>query len=157
MLQKTRWGILLEILNLVVLYGQWIVAVRGSLNRLIGVTTSAVGLAMVILALTLWTAVAPLVFRARGQVMTMPEVLVTEGPYRCTRHPLYMGHVVFISAGVLVSGALDLFLVTPLLWIIAPIASRYEEHTRLRPRFSCRFGDGFYRRSSTWESLSDCK
>lgn len=135
LLRKTQWGIPLGILNLAILYGSWIAAIRDSLNRLTVGANVAVGLGMVMTALILWVVAYPLILPVRGQVLTMPEALVTKGPYRWTRHPMYVGHVMFISGGVFAVGALEVFLVTPVLWIIVMIASRYEEHTRLEPRF----------------------
>jgi protein-S-isoprenylcysteine O-methyltransferase Ste14 len=70
---------------------------------------------------------------------TVPRTLLTEGPYRSTRHPLYVGHVLLISGGVLAFASLELFLLTPIIWVIAAIASRYEENTRLRPQFGEEF------------------
>jgi protein-S-isoprenylcysteine O-methyltransferase Ste14 len=134
-LQKTRWGILLALLTVAALYGPWLLAIRGSPHLFeLGLHT-LVGLGLVLIALYLWVAAAPLILRDRGQVMTIPERLVTEGPYRWTRHPLYVGHALFIGGGVLASGALEVFLVIPLLWVIAAVASRYEEVSRLEPLF----------------------
>jgi len=135
LLQKSRWGVLLGILNLVVLYGPWIIVVYCSFNQPNISLTTVIGFGMVIIALILWRKATPLLFKARGQVMTVPKNLVAEGPYRWTRHPLYVGHVLLISGGMLASGALEIFLETPILWIIAAIASKYEEKTRLEPLF----------------------
>jgi protein-S-isoprenylcysteine O-methyltransferase Ste14 len=135
LLQKTRWGILLGILNFTVLYGPWIVAVLRLPDYLTNGATAASGLVMLIAGLILLIVTAPLILRAPGQMRTVPRTLLTEGPYRWTRHPLYVGHALLISGGVLAFASLELFLVTPILWVIAAIASRYEENTRLKPQF----------------------
>ncbi|OGP60434.1 MAG: hypothetical protein A2V67_19045 [Deltaproteobacteria bacterium RBG_13_61_14] len=135
LLQKTRWGILLGLVSAGVVYGPWLLAIRGSPHRFeLGLHTLP-GLGLVLIALYLWVAAAPLILRDRGQIKTMPQALVTAGPYRWTRHPLYVGHALFIGGGVLASGALEVFLMIPLLWVIAAVASRYEEVSRLEPLF----------------------
>ena len=139
LLQKTRWGILLGALNLAFLYGPWIVAILRSPNYLAEEAAAAIGLGMLITGLILLIATAPLNLRAPGQMRTMPKTLLTKGPYRWTRHPLYMGHVLLISGGVLALASVELFLVTPLLWVVAAIASLFEENTRL----NLQFGEAF--------------
>ena len=135
LLQKTRWGILLGVLNLALLYGPWIIAILRSPSYLTEEVAAVIGLGMLITGLILLIAAASLNLRAPGQMRTMPETLLTKGPYRWTRHPLYMGNVLLISGGVLALASFELFLVTPLLWVIAAIASRYEDNTRLKPQF----------------------
>jgi len=134
-LQKTRWGMLLALVNAGVLYGPWLMAMRGSPLLFDLGWHTPIGLGLMLLGLLLWITAYPLILRDRGQVMTIPERLVTEGPYRWTRHPLYVGHALVIGGGVLASGALEVFLVIPLLWVIAAVASRYEEVSRLEPLF----------------------
>jgi protein-S-isoprenylcysteine O-methyltransferase Ste14 len=139
LLQKTRKGILLGIFNSAVLYGPWIVAALKSPDYLTDGATAATGIVMLIAGLILLIAAVPLILRAPGQMRSMPEALLTKGPYRWTRHPLYVGHVLLISGAVLTFASLDLFLLTPILWVIAAIASRYEESTRLRHQFGQEF------------------
>ena len=135
LLEKTRWGISLALLTVAFLYGPWVMAVRSSAHGFYFGLQVPMGLALALIALYLWIAAAPLILRDRGQIMTRPQALVTTGPYRWTRHPLYVGHALFIGGGVLASGALEVFLLTPLLWVIAAIAGRYEERSRLGPIF----------------------
>lgn len=90
LLQKTRWGILLGILNLTVLYGPWIVAVLRLPDYFTDGATAATGLVMLTAGLILLIVTAPLILRAPGQMRTVPITLLTKGPYRWTRHPLYV-------------------------------------------------------------------
>jgi protein-S-isoprenylcysteine O-methyltransferase Ste14 len=139
LLQKTRKGILLGIFNSAVLYGPWIAAALKSPHHLTDRVAAATGVVMLIAGLIILIAAAPLILRAPGQMRSMPEALLTKGPYRWTRHPLYVGHVVLISGAVLAFASIELFLLTPILWVIAAIASRYEESTRLRHQFGQEF------------------
>ena len=135
LLEKTRWGILLALLTVAALYGPWVMAIRGSPHRFEPGLHTMAGLGLALVALYLWAAAAPLILRDRGQIKTMPQALVTAGPYRWTRHPLYVGHVLFIGGAVLASGAWEVFLMTPILWVIAAITGSYEERSRLQPLF----------------------
>ena len=135
LLLKTRWGVLLGLVNAGALYGPWLMAIRGSPLLFERGWHTLIGLGLMLIGLLLWITAGPLILRDRGQVMTLPQRLVTEGPYRWTRHPLYVGHAFFISGGVLFSGVLEVFLLTPILWAVAAIASRYEERSRLEPLF----------------------
>ena len=134
LLSRTRRGILLAPLVVLALYGSWFgAAYRSFLGIRLGFEMFA-GLAMLAVAFGLWMA-APSILRADTRLNTWPEQLVTTGLYHWVRHPLYLGHVLFISAVLLMAGATSVFLETPLLWILAYVVARYEETTRLVPRF----------------------
>jgi len=69
---------------------------------------------------------------------TMPERLVTEGPYAYTRNPMYLGHLIFLAG-------LALTLHSALAALIA-VASAVFFHLRVRKderRLSERFGAGY--------------
>jgi len=139
LLSRTRRGVLLAPLVLLTLYGPWFVAAyRVPLGVRLGFELFA-GLAMIVVACGLWMAAGPLILRNNPRWTTWPEQLVTTGPYHWVRHPLYLGHVLFISAVLLMAGATSVFLETPLLWILAYVVARYEETTRLEPRFKKAF------------------
>ena len=76
-----------------------------------------------------------------GQGMkTMPERLVTEGPYAWTRNPMYLGHLIFLAG-------LALTLRSELGAIVA-LANLAFFHTRVRKdekRLSERFGEPYVR------------
>ena len=135
MLPKSRLAGILAFVNLIVLYCPWIIAIWHSHICYTCIIFRLLGLCMIATALALWKTAAPLILRVPGQLRAMPEKIVTEGPFRHTRHPLYVGHVLFISGGLLIFGALKIFMETPLVWGIAAIAALYEENTRLKPHF----------------------
>lgn len=139
LLARTRHGICLVPSMFAVLYGPWIAASYVERSGIRWDLEMPVAVAMVVLAVVLWLTGGPMILRADRQLTTYPETLVTAGPYRWVRHPLYLGHVLFISALPLMAGADAVFLETPILWILASIVSRYEEVSRLTPRFGDEF------------------
>jgi|GEM_PF-2266966 len=138
LLARTRSGILLCPINFCLLYGPWVMAIviclQGCPLFQYRVPLAALGFCMVISGILLWIWAIPYIAAVPGQLETKPQELVTMGPYRWTRHPLYLGHVFFISGNVLIF-APSLFPETIILWIVAAIASKYEERTRLEPQF----------------------
>ena len=141
LLEKTRWGVLLGLVNVGLLYGPWVVLGWASFAGASFSLATVLGIAMMIVAIMLFVTGATPILRVHGQWKTRPESLVTTGPYRFVRHPLYVGHALLIGGGILTAGDRLLFLATPILWVIAAAASRYEEVTRIEP---C-FGDQYRR------------
>ena len=135
LLSRTRRGALLAPLVLAALYGPWIGAAYCTSAGIHFGFEMLAGLAMIVAACGLWLAAGPSILRADTRLTTWPEQLVTTGLYRWVRHPLYLGHVLFIGAIMLIAGADGVFLETPLLWILAYVVARYEETSRLEPRF----------------------
>jgi protein-S-isoprenylcysteine O-methyltransferase Ste14 len=84
------------------------------------------------------TALLPII-RVPGQIRSLPERLVVEGPYQWVRHPIYLSHFLLIGGAALVCGALKVFLETPILLGMAAIGGKYEESRRLLPLFGRTF------------------
>ena len=84
------------------------------------------------------TALFPII-RVPGQMRSLPERLVVEGPYQWVRHPIYLSHFFLISGSALACGALKVYLETPIVLGIAAIGGKYEESRRLLPLFAKTF------------------
>jgi protein-S-isoprenylcysteine O-methyltransferase Ste14 len=84
------------------------------------------------------TALYP-ILQVPGQMRSLPERLVVEGPYRYVRHPIYLSHFLLIGGASLACGALGVFLETPIVLWIAAIGGKYEESRRLLPLFGRTF------------------
>ena len=135
LLPRTRFALLLVIPNTILLYGGWGISAMSSPYSQESNLSVATGLTMVILALILWIRSVPFTLSVPGQLAAMPQDLVTIGAYQWSRHPIYTGHVLVISGGILLLGAREVFLVTPILWMIAATSAWYEEHYILEPFF----------------------
>jgi protein-S-isoprenylcysteine O-methyltransferase Ste14 len=140
LLQKTRWGLMVGIVAAPAIFGPWIFALLHT-ARTRTVSDSIVGIALAGCGLVLWLTAAPRILRVPGQIAAAPTQLVTTGPYRWTRHPLYVSLVLMISGMVLGFGARQVFLETPLLWAIAAAGSFCEERFILTPRFGQSYHD----------------
>ncbi|MCL4377982.1 MAG: hypothetical protein M1409_06335, partial [Actinobacteria bacterium] len=138
-LQKTWFGVFLGLLNIIILYGSWFVSIYLLFGHFSFNIFTFIGFLMILAAPILWVKATAFLIKIPGQMHTLPESLVVDGAYRWIRHPLYLGHILIISGALLVFGTLKLFLETPILLIIAIIASRYEEKTRLLPKFGDKF------------------
>jgi len=138
-LQKTWLGVFLGFINIIILYGPWVVSLYLSFNHFSFNIFTFIGFFMILTALILWVRAIPFLIKVPGQIHTLPENLAVDGAYRWIRHPLYLGHILIISGTLLLFGTLKLFLETPILLIIAIIASRYEEKARLLPKFGDKF------------------
>jgi len=97
------------------------------------------GFIMVAVGLFLLATALPLILRIPGQMRSLPERLVVEGPYRWIRHPIYLSHFLLIGGSALAFGALKVFLEAPVLLGIAAIGAKYEESRRLLPLFGKTF------------------
>ena len=140
LLPKTRWALVLAMFVGAAIFGPWIFALLHT-ARVQTASGLVLGLALVGFGLALWLTAAPRILRVPGQISAAPAQLVTEGPYRWLRHPLYAGHVLVISGVVLGAGAWQVFLETPLLWAIAAAGSLCEERFILAPRFGQSYDD----------------
>jgi protein-S-isoprenylcysteine O-methyltransferase Ste14 len=141
LLLKTTWpgwtGIFV-LGNATLLYSPWGIAIAATQHlkilplSILGFVTIAVGLFLLVTAL-------PFILRVPGQMRSYPERLVTEGPYRWIRHPIYLSHFLLIGGSALAFGALDVFLETPMLLGVAAMGAKYEESRRLLPLFGKTF------------------
>ncbi|TRD23541.1 methyltransferase family protein [Palleronia caenipelagi] len=100
------------------------------------------GLILLGLALMVWAAVT--MIRARTTVIPhqQPDALVTSGPFRCSRNPIYLGDALVLTGAVLWWGNLLALILVPV--FMAVISWRFirPEESRLREGF----GDSF----DTW-------
>lgn len=92
------------------------------------------------LALEAWCLVS---FHSRGQTWNFfvsPSMMVTDGPYRYSRHPVYMGAVAMLLGGTMVFGSpgLGVYLALYVLFVDRVLIARFEE-----PQLERRF-DGDY-------------
>ena len=94
---------------------------------------------MIAVGLFLLATALSLIIRVPGQMRSLPERLVVEGPYRWIRHPIYLSHFFLIGGSALAFGALKVFLETPVLLGMAAIGAKYEESRRLLPLFGKTF------------------
>lgn len=70
-----------------------------------------------------------------------PEYLVTEGPYRWTRHPVYVAAAILMVGWILLNGALYSLLLCPIFYLLFRFEAHLEERLVLGPKF----GDEFER------------
>jgi protein-S-isoprenylcysteine O-methyltransferase Ste14 len=78
----------------------------------------------------------------------MPERLITSGPYRFTRNPMYLGHLIFMLGLALSTGSRLgwAILLGNLPWFNSRVA---EDETRLRQKFGAEY-DAYCRRVRRW-------
>jgi protein-S-isoprenylcysteine O-methyltransferase Ste14 len=67
-----------------------------------------------------------------------PKYLVTEGPYKLMRHPVYVGVVSLMVGWILLTGAVYSFLLCPIFYLLLCFEAYLEEERALRPRFENR-------------------
>jgi len=108
----------------------------GSLRIGLGV----VGALLVVAGVILW------VWSARTLVPSVgwsdeinPEYLVIQGPYRWTRHPIYVGVVILMIGWILLNGALYSLLFCPIFYLLFHFEAYLEESRVL----ATKFGDEF--------------
>jgi protein-S-isoprenylcysteine O-methyltransferase Ste14 len=134
----TGWGAILALVNPLLLYTPWAIAIIATRHLMIG-PVAVFGFFMVAVGLFLLaTALFPII-RVPGQMRSLPERLVVEGPYHWVRHPMYLSHFLLIGGAALACGALKVFLETPTVLGMAAIGGKYEEATRLLPLFGRTF------------------
>ena len=134
----TGWAAILTLINALLLYIPWAIAIIATRHLMIG-PVAVLGFFMVAVGLLLLTTALFPIIRVPGQMRTLPERLVVEGPYRWIRHPIYLSHFFLIGGAALAFGALKVFLETPVLLGIAAIGAKYEESKRLLPLFGKNF------------------
>ncbi len=98
------------------------------------------GMLSIGLALEAWCLAS---FHRRGQTwnfLVAPSVLVTDGPYRYSRHPVYVGAVAMLLGGTMLFGSpgLGVYLALYVLFVDRVLVARFEE-----PQLERRF-DGDY-------------
>jgi protein-S-isoprenylcysteine O-methyltransferase Ste14 len=134
----TGWAAILTLVNALVLYIPWAIAIIATRYLMID-PVAVLGFFMVGVGFFLLaTALLPII-RVPGQIRSLPERLVVEGPYQWVRHPIYLSHFLLIGGAALVCGALKVFLETPILLGMAAIGGKYEESRRLLPLFGRTF------------------
>jgi protein-S-isoprenylcysteine O-methyltransferase Ste14 len=130
----TGWVAILTLVNALLLYIPWAVAIIATRHLMIG-PLAVLGFFMIAVGLILLaTALFPII-RVPGQMRSLPERLVVEGPYRWVRHPIYLSHFLLIGGSALACGALKVYLETPIVLGMAAIGGKYEESRRLLPLF----------------------
>ena len=133
---SAAWPAILSLVLL--LYFPWGIAIAVTRCMKIG-PLALIGFLMVAVGLFLLGMALPLIHRVPGQIQSLPQRLVVEGPYRWIRHPIYLSHFFLIGGSALAFGALKVFLEAPLLLGMAAIAAKYEESRRLLPLFGKTF------------------
>jgi protein-S-isoprenylcysteine O-methyltransferase Ste14 len=132
------WPTILTLVNALLLYFPWGIAITATRHMKIN-PLAALGFFMVAVGLLLLATALLLILRVPGQMRSLPERLVVEGPYRWIRHPIYLSHFLLIGGSALTFGASEVFLETPVLLGIAAIGGKYEESRRLLPLFGKTF------------------
>jgi protein-S-isoprenylcysteine O-methyltransferase Ste14 len=128
------WVVILAFENALLLYLPWAIAITATRHLIIGPLT-VLGFFMIAVGLFLLGTALSLIIRVPGQMRSLPERLVVEGPYRWIRHPIYLSHFLLIGGSALAFGALKVFLETPILLGMAATGAKYEESKRLLPLF----------------------
>lgn len=141
LLQKagwTGWAAILTLVNALFLYTPWAIAIIATRHLMIG-PVAILGFFMVAVGLFLLAAALYPIIQVPGQMRSLPERLVVEGPYQWVRHPIYLSHFLLISGSALACGALKVYLETPIVLGMAAIGGKYEESKRLLPLFGRTF------------------
>jgi protein-S-isoprenylcysteine O-methyltransferase Ste14 len=134
----TGWAAILTLVNALVLYIPWAIAIIATRHLMID-PVAILGFFMVAVGFFLLaTALFPII-RVPGQMRSLPERLVVEGPYQHVRHPIYLSYFLLIGGTALACGALKVFLETPIVLGMAAIGGKYEESRRLLPLFGRTF------------------
>jgi protein-S-isoprenylcysteine O-methyltransferase Ste14 len=132
------WAAIIPLVNALLLYLPWVIAIIATRHIVIGPLT-ILGFFMIAVGLFLLATAMLLILRVPGQMRTLPERLVVEGPFQWIRHPIYLSHFLLIGGTALAFGSLKVFLEAPVLLGIAAIGGRYEESRRLLPLFGKTF------------------
>jgi protein-S-isoprenylcysteine O-methyltransferase Ste14 len=134
----TGWAAILTLVNALVLYIPWAIAIIATGHLMID-PVAVLGFFMVAVGIFLLATGLFPILRVPGQIRSLPERLVVEGPYQYVRHPIYLSHFLLIGGAALVCGALKVFLETPVVLGMAAIGGKYEESRRLLPLFGRTF------------------
>jgi len=134
----TGWVAILTLVNALVLYIPWAIAIIATRHLMID-PVAVLGFFMVAVGIFLLATGLFPILRVPGQMRSLPERLVVEGPYHYVRHPIYLSHFLLIGGAALVCGALKVFLETPVVLGMAAIGGKYEESRRLLPLFGRTF------------------
>jgi protein-S-isoprenylcysteine O-methyltransferase Ste14 len=135
---RTGWAAVLTLLNALLLYIPWAIAIIPTRHLMIGPVT-ILGFFMIAVGLFLLVVALFPILRVPGQMRSLPERLVVEGPYRWVRHPIYLSHFLLIGGAALACGALGVFFETPIVLVMAAVGGKYEESKRLAPLFGKAF------------------
>lgn len=107
------------------------------------------GLAAVGVALMVWSVAAFRAHRTSVVPHQTPARIITTGPFRFTRNPIYLGDAAVLAGAVLWWGAWPSLLLIPLfVWIIGRRFIAPEE-ARLKESFAAEFAD-FAKKSPRW-------
>jgi protein-S-isoprenylcysteine O-methyltransferase Ste14 len=134
----TGWAAVLTLVNALVLYIPWAIAIIATRHLIID-PVAVLGFFMIAVGFFLLAMALFPILRVPGQMRSLPERLVVEGPYRYVRHPIYLSHFLLIGGAALACGALRVFLETPIVLGMAAIGGKYEESRRLLPLFGKTF------------------
>ncbi len=134
----TGWAAILALVNALLLYTPWAIAIIATRHLTIG-PVAVLGFFMIAVGLLLLAAALFPIIRVPGQMRSLPERLVVEGPYQWVRHPMYLSYFLLIGGSALACGALKVYLETPIVLGMAAIGGKYEEARRLLPLFGGTF------------------
>ena len=134
----TGWAAVLTLVNALLLYIPLAIAIIPTRHLMIG-PVAVLGFFMMAVGFSLLTMGLFPILRVPGQMRSLPERLVVEGPYRWVRHPIYLSHFLLIGGTALACGALKVFLETPIVLGMAAVGGKYEESRRLLPLFGRTF------------------
>ncbi len=135
---RTVFAGALTLVNALVLYVPWAIAIIATRHLRIN-PMAVLGFSMIAVGFILLVTALFRILRVPGQIRSLPERLVVEGPYRYVRHPIYLSHFLLISGSALACGAPKVFLETSVALGIATIGGKYEECRRLLPLFGKTF------------------
>ena len=116
---------------------------RGIGPRVEGPAWEVAGLALIAIGLALMGWAAATMAAARTTVLPHrpPAALVTRGPFRLSRNPIYLGDVLILAGAVLWTGALWGALLIPVLIGVLTRRFVHPEEARLRRAFGPAFDD----------------
>jgi len=134
----TGWAAILTLVNALVLYIPWAIAIIATGHLMID-PVAVLGFFMVAVGIFLLATGLFLILRVPGQIRSLPERLVVEGPYQYVRHPMYLSYYLLTAGTALAFGALKVFLETPIVLGMVVIGGKYEESRRLLPLFGRTF------------------
>jgi len=134
----TGWAAILALVNALVLYIPWAIAIIATRHLMIN-PVAVLGFFMIAVGFFLLVMALFPILRVPGQTRSLPKRLVVEGPYQYVRHPIYLSHFLLIGGSALACGAIKIWYETPILLGMAAIGGKYEESRRLLPLFGKTF------------------